>query len=51
MPDLEASPHRALFKQALPVMVGQLAVMANGIVDSVMAGHADAQTLAASLLH
>jgi MATE family multidrug resistance protein len=43
----ELSPLRALFKQALPVMVGQLAVMANGIVDSVMAGHADAQTLAA----
>lgn len=40
-------PYRALFRQAWPVVVGQMAVMANGIVDSIMAGRADARTLAA----
>lgn len=42
-----APQYAALFKQAWPVMIGQMAVMANGIVDSVMAGRADARTLAA----
>jgi multidrug resistance protein, MATE family len=42
-----AGPYRRLFRQAWPVMVGQMAVMANGIVDSIMAGRADARTLAA----
>ena len=36
-----------LLRQAWPVLIGQLAVMANGIVDSVMAGRAGSDVLAA----
>ncbi len=39
--------YKALFKQAWPVFVGQIAVMANGVVDSLMAGHAGSDVLAA----
>ncbi|MFN4330206.1 MAG: MATE family efflux transporter [Limnobacter sp.] len=40
-------PRRALIAQATPILVGQLAVMANGLVDSVMAGRAGSEVLAA----
>ncbi|MCQ8896889.1 MATE family efflux transporter [Limnobacter humi] len=42
-----AHPRRALIRQAIPILVGQLAVMANGLVDSMMAGHAGSDVLAA----
>jgi MATE family multidrug resistance protein len=43
------APHgtRAIVSLGWPMFVGQLAVMANGIIDNVMAGHLSAQDLAA----
>jgi MATE family multidrug resistance protein len=40
-------PRRALLNQALPILLGQLAVMGNGLVDTVMAGQAGPDVLAA----
>jgi multidrug resistance protein, MATE family len=40
-------PRRALLNQALPILLGQLAVMGNGLVDTLMAGQAGPDVLAA----
>lgn len=40
-------PRRAIVRQAVPIVVGQLAVMANGLIDSIMAGQAGSDILAA----
>lgn len=40
-------PRKAIVGQAVPIVVGQLAVMANGLIDSIMAGQAGADILAA----
>lgn len=42
-----AHPHRAIGSHAIPILIGQLAVMANGLVDSIMAGRAGSDILAA----
>ncbi|HEX4917049.1 MAG TPA: MATE family efflux transporter [Limnobacter sp.] len=43
----QRSPRRALLNQALPILLGQLAVMGNGLVDTLMAGQAGPDVLAA----
>ncbi|HEX4844186.1 MAG TPA: MATE family efflux transporter [Limnobacter sp.] len=43
----QTHPRLALLKQAMPILVGQVAVMANGLVDTVMAGQSGPQVLAA----
>ena len=40
-------PRRAILTQAAPIVLGQVAVMANGLIDNIMAGQASAQVLAA----
>ncbi|HEX4856388.1 MAG TPA: MATE family efflux transporter [Limnobacter sp.] len=40
-------PRRALLNQAFPILLGQLAVMGNGLVDTLMAGQAGPDVLAA----
>ena len=40
-------PRRALLNQAAPILLGQLAVMGNGLVDTLMAGQAGPDVLAA----
>jgi multidrug resistance protein, MATE family len=41
-----SSSARQIVRLGLPVMVAQLAVMANGVIDTVMAGHLSARALA-----
>lgn len=43
----QTRPRRALLNQALPILLGQLAVMGNGLVDTLMAGQAGPDVLAA----
>ncbi|NDH57950.1 MAG: MATE family efflux transporter, partial [Betaproteobacteria bacterium] len=49
-PDGPLAPQRTRLKQLLrlagPVLVSQLAVMANGVIDTVMAGHLSPTELA-----
>lgn len=40
-------PRRAILSQALPIVLGQVAVLANGVIDNIMAGHAGSHILAA----
>lgn len=43
----QTRPRRALLNQAVPILLGQLAVMGNGLVDTMMAGQAGPEVLAA----
>jgi MATE family multidrug resistance protein len=45
--DAHLHPQRAILSQAVPIVLGQVAVLANGVIDNIMAGHAGSHILAA----